>query len=282
MGLRVTQPTRHQAGMSREIVYVKTAQLPVLHVGITVRVAEFYFEFVPPNEASDVRAGFCLNQTIPGWRAYPRSTRIIDLAPALEVIFELCSKSNRYKIERARQRDNVETEFLVAPELERVSEFIEYYDAFAASKGIPPIRRGQFDAMARAGKLVISAARGREGGVLAAHAYFFDQHRARLSHSASLFRIEADSGERNRIGRTNRLLHWEDIVRFRELGVTSYDMGGWYTGGRNEALLRINSFKEDFGGRVVHEWDVLRPGSVRGWFYLRARDLVRRAQGKGR
>jgi hypothetical protein len=265
--------------MSGNIVYSKTAALPVLHLGITVRFAEFYFEFVPPSEASDVRAGICLKQPIPGWRAYPRSTRIIDLTPAPEVLFELCSKSNRYKIERARQRDDVETEFLVAPAPERLSEFVKYYDAFAASKGIPPIRRSQLDAMARAGRLVISTARGREGDVLAAHAYFFDQRRARLSHSASLFRLEGDSADRNRIGRTNRLLHWEDIVGFRELGVTSYDFGGWYTGERDEALLRINSFKEEFGGSVVHEWDVFRPGTVRGRLYLRIRDLVHRARG---
>jgi hypothetical protein len=265
--------------MSSDIVYSKTAELPVVHVGITVRVAEFYFEFVPPSEASDVRAGLCLKQAIPGWLAYPSSTRIIDLTPAPEVLFELCSKSNRYKIERARQRDNVETEFVVAPTSERLSEFVEYYDAFAASKGIPMIRHAQLDAMARAGKLVISNARGREGGVLAAHAYYFDQRRARLSHSASLFRLEGDSAERNRIGRTHRLLHWKDIVRFRELGVTSYDLGGWYTGGRDGALLRINSFKEEFGGSVVHEWDVFQPGSVRGRLYLRIRDLVHRVRG---
>jgi hypothetical protein len=69
-----------------------------------------------------------------------------------------------------------------------------------------------------------------------------EHERARLTHSASLFRIEADSAERNRIGRVNRLLHWDDMVRFQELGMRTYDLGGWYTGSRNEALLRINAF----------------------------------------
>src|SRR2546421_491953 len=138
-------------------------------------------------------------------------------------------------------------------------------DAFAASKGVPPIRRSQLDAMASAGKLVISAAVGGEGDVLAMHAYFFEKDRARLTHSASLFRLQADSAQRNRIGRVNRLLHWDDIMQFRELGSSMYDMGGWYTGNRNQALLRINSFKREFGGSVVNEWDVFRAGSIRGW-----------------
>jgi hypothetical protein len=112
--------------------------------------------------------------------------------------------------------------------------------------------------------------------VLATHAYFFEQHRTRLTHSASLFRLEADRAQRNRIGRVNRLLHWDDIVRFRELGSSAYDMGGWYSGNRNDALLRINSFKKGFGGSVVDEWDVFRGGSIRGRLYLRARDMRRR------
>ena len=107
-----------------------------------------------------------------------------------------------------------------------------------------------------------------------ADGHFLEQDRARLTHSASMFRLEADSAERNRIGRVNRLLHWDDMVRFRDAGVKTYDMGGWYTGRRNQAQLRINTFKEEFGGRVVHEWDIFRPGSVRGWLYLRGRDLL--------
>ena len=149
-----------------------------------------------------------------------------------------------------------------------------YYDNFASTKNVPPIRRDQITAMARAGKLVISAAQDEGGGFLAAHAYVLGQDRARLTHSASMFRVEAASADRNRIGRVNRLLHWDDMVRFRESGVKAYDMGGWYTGTRDQALLQINAFKQDFGGSVVHEWDIFRPGSARGWLYLRGRNLV--------
>ncbi len=264
--------------MTTDIVYLQTPELPVTHLKMPVRFVEFYFEFVPPSEATDVHVGRCLKQPTPGWLAYPTSTRIIDLTLTSQMLFEMFSKSNRYKIERARRSDNVDIEFVVAPPHERVSEFIQYYDAFAVTKGVPLIQRSQFNAMARAGKLVIGAARGREGGLLAARAYVLDQKRARLTHSASLFRLQADSAERNRIGRANRLLHWEDMSRFGDLGVTTYDMGGWYTGDSNEALLRINSFKREFGGTVVYEWDVFRPRSMRGWLYLRARDVVLRAR----
>jgi Acetyltransferase (GNAT) domain len=263
-----------------EIVYPKTTEFPIVPISVTVRVGEFYFDFTPPGERCDVYAGVGLKEARSGWLAYPRATTIIDLAESEETIFKLCSKNVRYEIERARQSDEVGTELVVSPQVDRLREFYDYYDRFAASKGVPPVRRTQLDALAGADKLVVSAAHGKEGDVLAAHAYFLDRDRARLTHSASLFRLEADSAERSRIGRVNRLLHWDDIVRFRQLGARTYDLGGWYTGSENEALLRINAFKKGLGGTVVHEWDIFRAGSARGWLYLRGRDLLQRGDVK--
>src|SRR5919109_1368683 len=53
----------------------------------------------------------------------------------------------------------------------RLLAFADYYDAFAATKGIPPIQRSQFHALAEAGNLAISTVSDREAGILAAHAY---------------------------------------------------------------------------------------------------------------
>ncbi len=251
--------------------------MPVTHMRVPVRFAESYFELVSQREAADVLVGRCLREPAPRGLAYPSSTRIIDLTQTPEALFGMCSKSNRYKIERAR-RDHVAIDFAVAPPEDRVSDFVRYYDAFAATKEVAPVQRTQFDAITRTHKLVITAARDSDGAIMAARAYVLGRTRARLIYSASLFRLHADSAVRNRIGRANRLLHWEDIIRFRDLGVTSYDMGGWYTGQRNEALLRINSFKKEFGGLVVDEWDVFRPRSPRGWLYVRARDLLQRTR----
>lgn len=256
------------------IVYFRTRPLPVLRISLRIRVGEFYFSFMPPGEECDVYAGLCLNEARSGWSSHQRSTRIIELDQPENALLHACSKSNRYKIERAGRRDNVQTAFLSSPDERGLLEFAQYYDSFAASKDIPPLRRDQFTALARAGNLVISTARTEDGSVLAAHAYLVDQSRARLTHSASVFRLEADSAERNRIGRTNRLLHWDDMIRLRGSGVKTYDLGGWYTGHRDQAQLRINSFKEEFGGRVVHEWDIFRAGSTRGSLYLRGRNLA--------
>jgi hypothetical protein len=45
------------------------------------------------------------------------------------------------------------------------------------------------------------------------------------------------------------------MLRFRDEGVGIYDFGGWYPGRENEILLRINRFKESFGGELVLRYD---------------------------
>ena len=75
--------------------------------------------------------------------------------------------------------------------------------------------------------------------------------RARLFQSASSFRELDSSSMRSLTGRANRFQHWHDMLRFKEGGVVSYDFGGWYEGREDQERLRINSFKEEFGGQVV-------------------------------
>jgi hypothetical protein len=260
--------------MTIQISYSKRFDFP-LGLRVEVRLTESYFQLSQSDEA-DVNVGFYLAGPVPDWHSYKRATRIVDITPSPGELLQSLGKTTRYEIARAKERDGIETELMLAPMSDDVLRFVEYYDAFAASKGIPRIRRAQFEAFAEAGKLIISIARNGERGPLAAHAYLFDHARARLTHSASLFRLEDDSKERRLIGRANRLLHWDDILRLRQLGVTSYDMGGWYTKGQDDVLLKINSFKKEFGGTVVDEWDAYRPETARGWLYVRARDLARR------
>jgi lipid II:glycine glycyltransferase (peptidoglycan interpeptide bridge formation enzyme) len=85
--------------------------------------------------------------------------------------------------------------------------------------------------------------------------YYRGADRVSLLHSASVLPSESDADLRAIIGRANRRLHWEDMVFFRSEGVATYDLGGWYIGQRDQRKLGINIFKEQFGGRVVQEYN---------------------------
>jgi hypothetical protein len=265
--------------MTTPVKYEKRVELPLRIRSPAVSVVECYFEPSHLAEHADVLA--CLFQPVPvpGWRSYEGSTRLIDLNSDLDSIFAGFTKSTRYEINRAGKRDGVETSLSPRPTDIELDDFMNYYDEFAATKGVPRIHRAQLQALASAKKLALSVARGVEGSDLAAHAYLVSHGRARLTHSASLFRMEEDAAARARTGRANRLLHWNDLTAFRSMGAAWYDFGGWYLGSSNEALVKINAFKAAFGGEIVKEWNCLRAGSRFGSLYLALRDLKIRAKG---
>jgi len=45
-------------------------------------------------------------------------------------------------------------------------------------------------------------------------------------------------------------LHWFDIQYFKTYSFINYDFGGWYSGSTDIKKLRINKFKEEFGGEI--------------------------------
>jgi lipid II:glycine glycyltransferase (peptidoglycan interpeptide bridge formation enzyme) len=100
------------------------------------------------------------------------------------------------------------------------------------------------------------------------HAYITFNNRARLLHSASLFRKANDVSLKNLIGRVNRLLHWEDIKYFKENQYLIYDFGGIDNDSTNQETQYINKFKMGFGGKVVKEYKSLIPVSLKGYLYL--------------
>jgi hypothetical protein len=264
--------------MTTTVKYKKRVELPLSIPALTVSVVECYFEFLHQAEQADVLACLFQPDPVPGWRSYEGATRLIDLNSDLETIFAGFTKNTRYEINRASKRDGIETSLSSAPTDSELDEFMNYFDKFAATKGVPRVHRAQLQALASAKKLALSIARGEEGSDLAAHAYLVGHGRARLTHSASLFRMEEDAAARARAGRANRLLHWNDLTVFRSMGVAWYDFGGWYLGSRDEALVRINAFKAAFGGEIVKEWNCLTAGSRFGSLYLALRDLMRRAK----
>jgi hypothetical protein len=262
--------------MAEAILYEKRIRLP-LHVrSPPLRFLESYFEFENSLADADVFASLFNRAPARDWRNYRGFTRLIDLGDDLDHLLAGLGRHTRHHIRRAETRDGIEAHLLKDPTEPEVEEFLSFYDRFAATKGQPPSNRPQLQALRKAGGLALSLARNRDGEPFVWHCYLIKENRARLTHSASLFRLERDASRRAELGRANRLLHWADLVSFRSFGVECYDFGGWYGGSSDEALLKINSFKREFGGEVVEEWSSFRAGSRLGGAYLALRDLALR------
>jgi hypothetical protein len=238
------------------------------------RLAELFFDEEPNDADADVIEHFQRSRPIPGVRSKDFYTIHIDLTRDAQVLFADLSKTCRYKVRRA-DREELKQEAHMSAHGELVDDFIAFFDRFASGKGLPPAPAERLHTLAQAGLLDLSTV-SRDDDALVWHAYLRAGNRARLLHSASTFREYNDTATRNMIGRANRYLHWHDLVRYKDAGIPLFDFGGWYHGHDDEGLLRINAFKEEFGGHVVPEFHCAVSASIRGRMVLCARRLRHR------
>jgi hypothetical protein len=198
-------------------------------------------------------------------------TLFTNLAETEENIFSHFEKNTKYEINRAKNKDAV----IIKTEnsFEIKDAFYRFYNEFAQSKSLLPINEKETDLLIQNDMLVIRSGN-VDGKPLVFHTYITAQERARLLHSASLFRVTDDSAERNLTGRVNRLLHWDDICYFKNRGFSIYDWGGISMDKYDTQRQAINQFKEAFGGIVVKEYKSFIPASIKGYVYLTLKKMA--------
>jgi len=199
----------------------------------------------------------------------PFSTLTINLLLTEEQLLKGLDRDTKYEVRRAT-KDLIECVLETGSNDEICLAFHSFYEQFAIAKGLDSLPLAPLLARSRSNTLRFSRAV-LEGTTLVWHVYAMGPNTACLLHSASLFRQMDDSKSRATIGRANRLLHWRDIMAFKAEGNSVYDLGGWYAGQDNPDLLRINQFKEGFGGQRTDQVNAALPLSWRGWIYLKLR-----------
>ncbi len=194
-------------------------------------------------------------------------TRLIDLTKSHDELWETISSNDRYKIRRAEQKDEVIYEYWEQIDSDTLNNFSDFYDLFASQKGLTKINRVQLQNRVDAGVIDISRVKLKNDESLVWHVYYRTKNRVRLLHSASV-KKNNDTSYQSILGRANRYHHWQDIVRFKNSGISTYDFGGWYTGNTDQEKLGINQFKEKFGGEVVKNFNCVYGINLKGKLYL--------------
>ena len=159
-----------------------------------------------------------------------------------EEIVAAFSKQFRNQIKGA-EKEGVTCEF--NKDIER---FVPFFNEFARAKGIniTSVRRLQ-----EMGENLLLSAAFLDGRMIVAHSYFYDRE-SQIVHtyqSASI-RLE-ESLDKNLVGKANKLLHYKDMLHFKQMGVKVYDFGGYSPPENKRELGGINDFKLNFGGEVV-------------------------------
>ena len=236
---------------------------------------EDWFEAAPPARGVDVHEVFHVGAPIPGYRCVEFFTLLFDLRLTVDELFAAVRPEARRQIRRCTESGEIVYEHFFPCGPDPLERFFSAYDDLAAIKGLAALDRELVQLYAENGTLDLSLVRKTDGSPLAWHANYRTPERARQLHSIAFFR--GDKAERNLVGRAHRYHTWMDIQRFKEDGTPVFDLGGWYHGTTDEELLKINAFKEEFGGLVVCQFICERGISLRGKAYIALRNLT----GKG-
>jgi hypothetical protein len=236
---------------------------------LTLRVREIYFSTRSDLAVADedfrifIQAGCGLPN------AQDFHSSIVSLAPELSALEAQVKKGTLAEVRRAAAKDGVLTRVFDTPGAADIRMVVAFYDAFARSRHLGPANEKKMRALANNGALVMSVsyAETRPAAWLSAHVYIVDGIRSRLLYSASCDPVSVD-GNRQLVGRANKLLHWQMIQYFRRAGYRLYDFGGI---SMREQLRTIDEFKQSFGGAATVEFNAMIGISLRGkafvWLY---------------
>ena len=181
------------------------------------------------------------------WIISEFSTLHTDLKEDEDSLFAKIAKNTKYKINRAI-KEGVKTETT------DLCEFLPFFNTFAPTKHLKPL---SFRNLQAYHSPIVFTKATRDEDVFAMHAYIIDDvqtqpSRARLLYSATVDRTKSDL-DLNLIGRANRLLHWQDMLLFKQRGICIYDWGGICGDENNPDTAGIDAFKMAYGGVKVRE-----------------------------
>jgi len=211
-------------------------------------------------------------------------TLVIDLEKEETEIFTEFHRHNKQEIKRA-EKEVLHHEVLLFPNTSEVQSFIDFFQTFAEWKSIPLLPEDRFRKAVEAGVLSITWIRDELQNPLCGHAYLHDDNRVIMINSAS-HRVSKDSPTRRLISRANRLLHWQNILFYRSIGVKWYDFSGIFLDESNQKERNINDFKRSFGGKEVDEVKIFQSYSLKGklallymrWKWRNNKDYLRAMQ----
>jgi hypothetical protein len=236
----------------------------ILSNRMSVRIADLYFDEPMPSglKADIVR----FNQTprpIAGAKCTPVATIVVDLSASEDELHAKLKSHTRWKIRRA-QKDELTYEFSSDGNPEAARRFADHLDRCTDLKDRNRVSRPRIAILSSQKVFDVSFVRDSAGEILCASSYLVTPFRMRGLWAGAIYRSTPDPTRRTIIGRANRLLYWRDMLRFKAAGIRVFDFGGYYVGSEDEEKLRINGFKEEFGGQVIHEFNCATAPTLKG------------------
>ena len=180
---------------------------------------------------------------------------ISDLTASSEQLKAVIHKSTRQEIRRSNSDGIIVKQYSSSELLDddvMIGKFAKLYMTNYYLKGLKANDPSTLiKTMVKNSGLVLTAAY-CEDQILAAHVYVVDNQNARLWMSASCFRESDDNAFRQKVGRANKRLHFEDLLYFKQTGRLSYDWGGVSSLDNPGGITKL---KMSFGGTPISYYD---------------------------
>ena len=205
----------------------------------------------------------------------PVSSLEIELTSPESSIWKGFTASTRNQVNRAI-REGMVFQCWSQPDKAVIDEFFSFHRQFATERGFGTVDPEWMREYSAQHALTLTRASTSAGKVLVWHSYYRNQRWVCQIQSVSLFASQEHKESRNATARANRFLHWMDILEFQKSSTAHFDFGGWYSGDRDEKLLRVNAFKEEFGGVKTQRYASTIAVTFKGKLFLQARKFLRR------
>lgn len=186
-------------------------------------------------------------------------TFLLNLSENEDKILLKMDKKIRYESKRA-EKENVK--FTI---INNKNIFLEEFTRFSKMMGIPNANIE----LINQNNIIITGAE-YQNQILVMHVYIHDGKNLRLLHSCSK-RLE-DIGLNKIIGWSNRFLHLQDILYFKNNNFEVYDFGGCDFRTKKQEILNISRFKKEFGGELIEEINYM---TIPYWIFYRLNQFKR-------
>ncbi|KQL33393.1 hypothetical protein [Psychrobacillus sp. FJAT-21963] len=196
----------------------------------------------------------------------------IDLTKSEEELFQKLHRTNRKQINKASLHD-FRILVIDKPTIADVRAFQKFYNHSAKFTNTYSCNSFHVNTMSKLkdkNALVITQLLNEENEVLCYRVYISDGDTVFSLYSASYFRLKEKKEEKRLLSVASRYLLWRNILYFKGLKHTIYDMGG-LTANEN-----IRSFKMEFGGEITQVYSGYEANSLVGKLVLWLRTIKMR------
>ena len=171
-----------------------------------------------------------------------KNTNVIDLSQTKDELLNACKSNTRNEIRRAIR------EGFFYEKVNSIPEFVVFYNKFAKEKKLQALYE---EDLKKFGKHLLLYKSGIRDKTLTMHASVIDYEKRSvfLLYSASI-RFD-ETIDKKYVGFSNRYLHYQEFLEFKQLGALSYDFSGVCLKQDDPAKYQIGLFKQSFGGRNV-------------------------------